>query len=84
MCVGMAVQAQTKVSGTVSDDKGEPLPFANVALEGTYDGASADVNGKYEFTTDEKGQKLLSVTMVGFEAVKKSVTLEGSAVRIPA
>ncbi|MFN8428865.1 MAG: TonB-dependent receptor [Spirosomataceae bacterium] len=82
MCVGMVVQAQTKVSGTVSDDKGEPLPFANVALEGTYDGASADVNGKYEFTTDEKGQKLLSVTMVGFEAVKKSVTLEGSALEV--
>lgn len=68
--------SQTNISGTVKDKKGEPLPFANVALVGTYDGASTDIEGNFSFVTDETGEQTLEISMIGFlnhtEAVKLS------------
>jgi len=66
-------QGQTLISGKITDKKGEVLPFANVALEGTYDGASADENGIFSFTTDEKGTKKLQVSMIGFLSFQKEI-----------
>ncbi|MFA6086279.1 TonB-dependent receptor [Mucilaginibacter sp.] len=41
------VIAVQKISGTVTDDKGEPLPGASVKLKGTANGVATDINGKY-------------------------------------
>ena len=77
-----SAQAQTIISGKVSDKKGEVLPFANVALEGTYDGASANENGLFTFSTDEKGSKKLVVTMVGFLPFSKEIELKGAKISL--
>ena len=77
-----SAQAQTIISGKVSDKKGEVLPFANVALEGTYDGASANENGLFTFSTDEKGSKKLVVTMVGFLPFSKEIELKGEKISL--
>ena len=45
--------SQNVVSGKVTDEKGGPIPGANVYLEGTYDGGSTDENGYFSFTTKE-------------------------------
>ncbi|MCP9770173.1 TonB-dependent receptor [Lacihabitans sp. LS3-19] len=78
----LSTQAQTIISGKVSDKKGEVLPFANVALQGTYDGASANENGLFTFSTDEKGSKKLVVTMVGFLPFSKEIELKGEKVSL--
>ena len=78
----ISAHAQTVVSGKITDKKGEILPFANIALEGTYDGASADENGKFSFSTDEKGTKKLLVTMVGFLNAQKEIHLNGQKVEV--
>ena len=71
------VSAQTKVSGTVTDKQGKPIPGANVFIKDTYDGMSTDANGKFSFTTDEKGEKILSATFLGFQSFEKKILLEG-------
>ena len=43
------------ISGTIKDKKNQPLPYANIFIKNSYDGASADANGNYSFTTDETG-----------------------------
>lgn len=58
---------QTSISGKVTDDKNIPIIGANVYLEGTYDGASTDENGKFSFETSETGTQNLVVSMVSFE-----------------
>ena len=78
----LSATAQTSISGKVTDKKGEVLPFANIALEGTYDGASADENGKFSFSTDEKGTKKLVVTMVGFLTSQREVQLNGQKIEL--
>ena len=59
--------AQTTISGTVTDDKDNPIIGANVFLEGTYDGASSDVQGNFAFQTSEKGTHTLVVSMISYE-----------------
>lgn len=46
----MNALAQTTVSGTVKDARGEPLPGVSVKLKGTSTGASTDANGKYSIS----------------------------------
>jgi TonB-linked SusC/RagA family outer membrane protein len=53
------------VSGTVADDKGEPLPGVNVLVKGTMLGAVTDVNGKYILNVSDKGAVLV-FSFVGF------------------
>ncbi|MEM8999208.1 MAG: TonB-dependent receptor [Bacteroidota bacterium] len=59
--------AQTQVSGMVTDIAKNPISGANVFLEGTYDGASTDVNGKFSFETTETGTQTLVISMLSFE-----------------
>ncbi|MEM7186733.1 MAG: TonB-dependent receptor [Bacteroidota bacterium] len=59
--------AQTTVSGTVTQKNGTPLEGVNVYLEGTYDGASTDASGRFEFTTEETGLHTLTASFVAYE-----------------
>jgi len=60
-------QAQTLLSGTVSDFKGKPVPGANVYLDNTLDGGTTDSLGHFKFTTSEKGTQTLVASAVGYE-----------------
>ncbi len=64
---GFSIQAQTTISGTVTDAKGIPIEGANVYLDGTYDGASSAVDGTFSFTTTETGDQVLLVTFLSYE-----------------
>lgn len=59
--------AQTSISGSVTDVKGNPIQGANIYLDGTYDGASSDEKGRFTFETTETGTQNLIVSMVGFD-----------------
>ncbi|SNR17009.1 TonB-dependent receptor [Tenacibaculum jejuense] len=67
--------AQVEISGKVIDTKGNPIPGANVYLDGTYDGASTDENGKYSFTTSEEGTQTIVVSFISFETFYKTAVL---------
>lgn len=63
------------VSGVVLDDKGMPLPAANVIESGTKNSAMTDFDGRFKLTVSNKNATLL-VSFVGF--VDQSVKLNGS------
>lgn len=63
----MGLFAQSTVSGTVTDAKNNPIEGANVYIQGTYDGASTDREGKFSFETYEEGTQTLVVSMLSFE-----------------
>ena len=63
----MLAVAQTTISGTVTDAKSNIIEGANIYLEGTYDGASSDENGKFSFETSETGTQNLVVSMISFD-----------------
>lgn len=60
--------SQTELSGTVVDPKNRPLAGANIYIDGTYDGATSDENGKFTFNTTETGIQTLVITMITYES----------------
>ncbi|MCB0542347.1 MAG: TonB-dependent receptor [Saprospiraceae bacterium] len=66
------LHAQITVTGTVTDENSQPVPFATVTLLGARDsqlvkGALSDQNGTYSITGLEAGEYRLSATMLGYE-----------------
>lgn len=59
--------SQTQISGTITQKNGTLIVGANVYLEGTYDGASSDDQGRFSFTTEETGVQTLVASFVSFE-----------------
>ena len=61
------IQKSVKVSGQVSDEKGEHLPGVTVLIKGTSIGAATDVDGKFTFSIPA-GKHVLQFSMVGMES----------------
>ncbi len=57
--------ADTKVTGKVTDAKGEPIPGVAVRLKGTNKGANTDVNGNFSLSTADNA--VLVISSVGYE-----------------
>ena len=58
----VGANAQIKISGTILDSKSKGVKGANVYIDNTIDGATADSDGVFSFTTTEKGNMTLVVT----------------------
>lgn len=68
---------KTTIRGRILDKSKEPLTGANIYLRDTYDGATADADGKFQFDTEETGAQVLQVTYLGYDSVVQKVTLTG-------
>ena len=66
--------AQTTVKGNVTDNNGQPLPGANIIVEGTTTGTISDFDGNYTLTINQDPPFSITVSSVGFESVTKEVT----------
>ncbi|MEM1042376.1 MAG: carboxypeptidase-like regulatory domain-containing protein [Bacteroidota bacterium] len=65
--VALAQHPMGKLSGRIVDDLGDPLPGANVIIEGTRLGASADDDGNYFVIGIPAGTYDVTASFVGFE-----------------
>ena len=64
---------KVKVYGTVSNVlNNEPIPFANVILEGKNFGATTDIDGNFELNDVEPGTYNFRCSYIGFELSSKS------------
>ena len=70
--------AQSVVSGKVTDVKGNPIPGANIYIDGSYDGTSSDEKGQFSFTTSEKGKQVLVVSFLAYETSKTEIEVENA------
>ncbi len=70
--------AQT-ISGTITDETGEPLIGATVTIEGTTIGASTDFDGNFSLSGVPSGEQNLVVSYLGFTTLKKGLSISGDA-----
>lgn len=72
---GINASAQTTVSGTVKDDKGQTVVGAAVMLEGSSTvGAVTDLNGKYLLTIPSGvNEPRLKVSCIGYEDISEAL-----------
>jgi TonB-linked SusC/RagA family outer membrane protein len=68
-CAGAIAQTRT-ITGQVKDDKGAPVPFANITVKGTNTGVSADVNGNFKIDVQEGATLLISSASFAEQEVK--------------
>jgi outer membrane cobalamin receptor len=68
--------SQSVVSGRVTDQKGNPIPGANVYIEGSYDGTSTSDTGNFSFATTEKGNQILVVSVLAYETSKTEINVD--------
>jgi len=69
--------AQQTVSGTVTDEVGDPVIGATVVVTGTSTGTATDFDGKWELSVPD-GSESLTISYIGFD--KQIVALDGSNV----
>ncbi|MGL5111266.1 MAG: TonB-dependent receptor plug domain-containing protein, partial [Flavobacterium sp.] len=74
----LSMLAQNAVTGTVLEKgTGQPIPGANVNIQGAANGVSTDFDGKYKLTNVKKGDKIV-FSFIGLRNVV--LTYEGQAV----
>ncbi|WP_299113834.1 TonB-dependent receptor domain-containing protein [uncultured Winogradskyella sp.] len=74
--------AQTTVKGKITDNTGQPLPGANVIIEGTTTGTSSDFDGNYILTTDQAPPFKIVISYTGFETQTLEVTANDQTVDV--
>ncbi|SFT90540.1 iron complex outermembrane recepter protein [Algoriphagus locisalis] len=64
------------ISGTVTDETGQPLPGATVRIKGTVNGTVTDLDGKYSLEVGEDA--VLQISYVGY--ILQEISLNGQSV----
>jgi len=72
-----SVMAQRTITGTVTDDTGEPLIGASLLVKGTTIGTVTDIDGTYSLEVPD-GEQVLTFSYTGYAS--KDVTTSASSI----
>ncbi|MGF7081064.1 carboxypeptidase regulatory-like domain-containing protein [Mucilaginibacter sp. UYCu711] len=73
---GAFAQAQYDVSGTVTNEKGEPLKGATIFISGSERIMSTTDDGRFRFSRVPSGTFKLSVQMMGYDALTRNIIVK--------
>lgn len=68
------------VRGVVTHESNEPLAGANVFIKDSYDGATANADGRYQIKTSKTGRVTLVARYIGHEQFEKEIDLTDTVV----
>lgn len=72
----LSFSAFAQIKGTVSDEKGQPLPFVNIYLENSYKGTTSNDLGQYELAIKEPGKHTVAFQYLGYKTKKITVDVD--------
>lgn len=77
LCLSFFITAHlsAQIVGTVTNDKGEPLPYVNIYLENTYNGTTSNEEGNYTLDLSTAGDYTVIFQFLGYTTIKKAVTI---------
>jgi len=76
----ITLQAQVRVSGKITDNRNKPLGGVSINIKDSYDGATTDSLGNYAFTTTEKGDQVIELTIIGYQSVSQKINISSAPV----
>jgi hypothetical protein len=76
------VVSQTIITGKVSRENGEPLPGANIYIQGTYDGTSSNATGNFKLKTSKTGPCVVQIGFISYEPFLKPIELKGDTIHL--
>lgn len=71
------IYAQVQVKGKINDKNGLPLVGANIVLENTSKGTTADANGEFQLDVTQRFPFNIKVSFIGFQP--KTITVEDAS-----
>ncbi|MBZ4037675.1 DUF5686 and carboxypeptidase regulatory-like domain-containing protein [Flavobacterium sp. 17A] len=71
-----------QIKGTITDDKGNPLPFVSVFEENTYAGTTSNEQGKYQLNIKEIGKNKIVFQYLGFKTQKIKVGSDSKTITL--
>ena len=69
-----------QIKGTITDEKGNPLPFVSVLEENTYTSTTSNEQGKYQLNVKEVGKNKIVFQYLGFKTQKATVSPDSKIV----
>ena len=73
----LGVMAQKTIYGVVTNEKGEPMPFASLFIEDMKKGVIADSEGRYSVLQVPDGKHTVRASFIGYETVNTEVDMQG-------
>lgn len=71
----ISTSAIAQITGTVTDEKGNNLPYVSVYLENAIIGTTTNDNGFYELAFTKTGKQTVVFQFLGYKTVKKQVNI---------
>ncbi|MBW1654007.1 DUF5686 and carboxypeptidase regulatory-like domain-containing protein [Flavobacterium quisquiliarum] len=71
-----------QIKGTITDEKGNPLPFVSIFEEGTYRGTTSNEQGQYQLQVKEIGKNRIVFQYLGFKTQKITVSPDSKNVTL--
>ncbi|MDO7170644.1 TonB-dependent receptor [Mariniflexile sp. AS56] len=70
--------AQSKITGTINNEKQEPIPFASILIESSSKGTSANEYGYFELPTTINGNYNIKASAVGYKSSTKTIQIKNN------
>lgn len=83
MLMSAMTYAQSRsITGKVVDENMQPLPGATVAIQGTANGTTTDVNGSYTLKISQAGSYQVTASFIGYVSVTSPVAVNNDNVTL--
>lgn len=69
----LSISNYAQIKGTITDEKGNVLPFVSIFEENTYNSTTSNEQGKYQLNIKEIGKNKIIFQYLGFKAQKLAV-----------
>ena len=74
-------QKSAIIRGNVYDKNGgQPVPFANVVLRGSTQGATTDLNGFFQISNVKVGDYTLFVSFIGYDSLEQKINISSGEI----
>lgn len=80
--IGLGTYAQTIVKGSVTDQDANPVPGANIVIEGKAIGTVTDFDGNFILETSEKPPFKLRITSLGYKEATSSIATNNQTISV--
>jgi len=73
--IAFSTLISAQITGNISDQNNEPLPFVNILIEHTYKGTTSNDDGYYELNISTPKTYTIVYSYLGYKTVKKTITI---------
>jgi hypothetical protein len=72
----LSLYSNAQIKGTITDEKGNPLPFVSIFEENTYNGTTSNEQGNYQLNIKSVGNNKIVFQLLGYKTQKIAIPAE--------